>query len=299
MQISSNVLDLPSFNFYQMKVFNTRKEVFTFINATKNSNKTIGYVPTMGALHQGHASLVEQSIAENNITIVSVFVNPTQFDNASDLDKYPRNLDEDINLIKKINPSIVIFAPTAKELYQNNVASKKYSFDGLEHEMEGKYRAGHFDGVGTVLELFFSLITPTNAYFGEKDFQQLQIVKKLASKYNLGVNIIGCEIFREQSGLAMSSRNERLSPEGRQEAAFINKTLLKAKELFNLKSASKVEEWVSKEFSKSKNFNLEYVSIANTETLKPVKRKSKKQQYRIFIAVFIDNIRLIDNIALN
>jgi len=299
MQISSNVLDLPSFNFYQMKVFNTRKEVFTFINSTKKDNKTIGYVPTMGALHQGHASLIKQSVTENNITIVSVFVNPTQFDNASDLDKYPRTLDNDINLINKIDSSIVIFAPTAKEFYQNNVVSKKYSFDGLEHEMEGKHRAGHFDGVGTVLELFFSLITPTNAYFGEKDFQQLQIVKKLVSKYNLRVNIIGCDIFREQSGLAMSSRNERLSPEGRLEAAFINKTLLKAKEQFDSKSASKVEEWVTKEFAKNKHFDLEYVSIADIKTLKPVKRKSKKQQYRIFIAAFIDNIRLIDNIALN
>jgi len=299
MQISSNVLDLPSFNFYKMTVLNTRKEVFNYISSAKNSNKTIGYVPTMGALHKGHASLIEQSVTANNITIVSVFVNPTQFDNASDLDKYPRTLDNDIDLIKQIDPSIVIFAPTAKELYQNNVASKKYSFDGLEHEMEGKHREGHFDGVGTVLDLFFSLIKPTNAYFGEKDFQQLQIVKKLVSKYKLGVNIIGCEIFREQSGLAMSSRNERLSPKGRKEAAFINKTLIEAKEQFNVKSAAKVEEWVTKEFAKNNNFNLEYVSIANIKTLKPLKRKSKKQQYRIFIAVFIDNIRLIDNIALN
>lgn len=299
MQISSNVLDLPSFNFYQMKVFNTRKEISTFINSAREGNKTIGYVPTMGALHKGHASLIKQSVTGNNITIVSVFVNPTQFDNASDLDKYPRTLDNDIDLITKIDPSIVIFSPTAKELYQNNVASKKYSFDGLEYEMEGKHRAGHFDGVGTVLDLFFSLIKPTNAYFGEKDFQQLQIVKKLVSKYKLGVNIVGCEIFREQSGLAMSSRNERLSLKGREEAAFIHKTLLKAKEEFGTESATKVEEWVTKEFAKNKHFNLEYVSIANIKTLKPLKRKSKKQQYRIFIAAFIDNIRLIDNIALN
>ena len=299
MQISSNVLDLPSFNFYQMKVFNTRKEISTFINSAREDNKTIGYVPTMGALHKGHASLIKQSVSGNNITIVSVFVNPTQFDNASDLDKYPRTLDNDIDLITKIDPSIVIFSPTAKELYQNNVVSKKYSFDGLEYEMEGKHRAGHFDGVGTVLDLFFSLIKPTNAYFGEKDFQQLQIVKKLVSKYNLGVNIVGCDIFREKSGLAMSSRNERLTPEGRLEAAFIHKTLLKAKEEFGTKSATKIEEWVTKEFAKNKSFNLEYVSIANIRTLKPLKRKSKKQQYRIFIAAFIDNIRLIDNIALN
>jgi len=299
MQISSNVLDLPSFNFYKMKVLNTREEVSTFINDAKTKSKTIGYVPTMGALHQGHASLIKQSVSENNITFVSVFINPTQFDNASDLDKYPRTLDNDITLIKEIDSNIIVFAPNAKELYQGNITSKNYSFDGLEYEMEGKHRAGHFDGVGTVLDLFFTLIKPTNAYFGEKDFQQLQIVKKLVSKYKLGVNIIGCKIFREASGLAMSSRNERLSENARTEAAFINKTLLEAKKQFGIKSALKVEEWITKQFVKNKHFNLEYVSIANINTLKPVKRKSKKQQYRIFIAAFIDNIRLIDNIALN
>ena len=299
MQISSNVLDLPSFNFYKMRIFNTRKEVSTFISSKKSTERTIGYVPTMGALHKGHASLIQQSVSENNITFVSIFVNPTQFDNTSDLDKYPRTLESDIELIKKIDSNIIIFAPTAKELYKGDITSKNYSFDGLEHEMEGKHRDGHFDGVGTVLDLFFTLIKPTNAYFGEKDFQQLQIVKKLVRKYKLGVNIIGCKIFREASGLAMSSRNERLSINARKEAAFINNTLLTAKEQFGTKSAIKVEEWVTKQFAKNEQFELEYVSIANIKTLKPVKRKSKKQQYRIFIAAFIDNIRLIDNIALN
>jgi len=282
-----------------MTIFNTRKEVSAFIKDSITKSKTIGYIPTMGALHQGHASLIQQSILENNITFVSVFVNPTQFDNTTDLDKYPRTLESDVKLIKEIDSNIIIFAPTAKELYEGNIASKSYSFDGLEHEMEGKHRTGHFDGVGTVLDLFFTLIKPTNAYFGEKDFQQLQIVKKLSSKYNLGVNIIGCKIFREDSGLAMSSRNERLSVNAKKEAAFINKILLAAKKQFDTKSAIKVEEWVIKQFSKNKQFDLEYVSIANIKTLKPVKRKSKKQQYRIFIAAFIDNIRLIDNIALN
>lgn len=299
MQISSNVLDLPSFNFYKMKIFNTREEVLTFISSKKITRETIGYVPTMGALHKGHSSLIQQSVSENNITFVSVFVNPTQFDNTSDLDKYPRTLESDIELIKEIDSNIIIFAPTAKELYQGNIISKNYSFDGLEHEMEGKHRTGHFDGVGTVLDLFFTLIKPTNAYFGKKDFQQLQIVKKLVSKYNFDVNIIGCDIYRETSGLAMSSRNERLSNTAKKEAIFINKILLVARKQFSTKSAMKVEEWVTKEFAKNKQFKLEYVSIANIKTLKPVKRKSKKQQYRIFIAAFIDNIRLIDNIALN
>jgi pantoate--beta-alanine ligase len=282
-----------------MKIFYTKKEITAFINSTKKGDKSIGYVPTMGALHQGHGSLIRKSVDANQVTIVSIFINPTQFDNSADLDKYPRTLENDIELIKKINDSVVVFAPNAKELYDNNINSKSYSFDGLEFEMEGKHRKGHFDGVGTVLDLFFKLIKPTNAYFGEKDFQQLQIVKKLVSKYNLGVNIIGCSIFRETTGLAMSSRNERLSKEARIEAAFIFKTLNQAKIHFGIKSATKVEEWVTNQFAKNTHFNLEYVSIANVKTLKSVKRKSKKQQYRIFIAVFIDNIRLIDNIALN
>jgi pantoate--beta-alanine ligase len=253
----------------------------------------------MGALHKGHASLIKRSVSENNITIVSIFVNPTQFDNATDLDKYPRDLENDVKIIKEINSSIIIFTPDAQELYQGKVATKSYSFDGLEDQMEGKHRKGHFDGVGTVLDLFFTLIKPTNAYFGEKDFQQLQIVKKLVRKYNLGVNIIGCDILREGSGLAMSSRNEHLSLEARKNATFIYKTLLKSKEEFKTKSAAVVEEWVTNQFSKNIFFKLEYVSIANVKTLEPIISKSKDQKCRIFIAAFIDNIRLIDNIALN
>ena len=299
MQISSNVLDLHSFNFKKMNIFYTRKEIKTFIESKSQIKKTIGYVPTMGALHMGHASLIDRSIKENNITIVSVFVNPTQFDNITDLDKYPRTLEKDHVLIKDINPNIVVFAPNAEELYQGNIITKNYSFDGLEHEMEGKHRKGHFNGVGTVLELFFTLIKPNNAYFGKKDFQQLQIVKKLVSKYHLDVNIIGCDIFREKSGLAMSSRNERLSINSRKNAEFIYQTLLSAKEKFETNSVNYVEQWIAKQFMKNETLELEYVSIANVKTLKPVIRKSKNQEYRIFIAAFIDNIRLIDNIALN
>lgn len=282
-----------------MKVLYTKTEVTAFTNSIQRDGKTLGFVPTMGALHQGHGALIQQSVTENQATIVSIFVNPTQFDNTIDLDKYPKTLENDIELIQKIDDSIVVFAPGAKDLYNNHISSKSYSFDGLEFEMEGKHRNGHFDGVGTIIELFFKLVQPTNAYFGEKDFQQLQIVKKLVSKHKLDVNIVGCPIHREESGLAMSSRNERLSGDARREAVFIYKTLSEAKILFKTKSAEKVEKWVIEEFSKNRLFKLEYVSIANTNTLKPAKRKSKHQKCRLFIAAFIDNIRLIDNIALN
>ncbi len=282
-----------------MTVLNTRKEVETFRETIKNKNYSLGFVPTMGALHQGHASLIEQSVKENDVTIVSIFVNPTQFDSNLDLNTYPRTLDSDIALIKGIDSSIVIFAPNANELYQGNVISKPYSYDGIEFEMEGKHREGHFDGVGTVLELFFKLILPKNAYFGKKDFQQLQIVKKLVKNYNLDVNIIGCEIYREKSGLAMSSRNERLSPLARKKAALIYKVLKEAKELFKKESPVFIEKWIEKEFKSHEEFDLEYVSIADSETLKPAINKIKNKNYRIFIAVFIEQIRLIDNIALN
>ncbi len=282
-----------------MTIFNTKQEITEFINTQKLAHKKIGFVPTMGALHEGHLTLMKRAIAENELLIVSVFVNPTQFDNAKDLEKYPRTLDNDAKLISTLSKNAIIFAPNAKEVYGNTIKSKHYSFDGLEFQMEGKFRDGHFDGVGTILDFFFTLLKPTNAYFGEKDFQQLQIVKKLVSKYKLGVNIVGCKIHREASGLAMSSRNERLSVPSKKEGAFIYKTLLVAKEKFGTKSARKTEEWVGNQFAKNKHFNLEYVTIAETTTLKSVKRKSSTKKYRIFIAAFIDNVRLIDNIALN
>jgi len=282
-----------------MTIFNTKQEITEFINTQKLAHKKIGFVPTMGALHEGHLTLMKRAITENELLIVSVFVNPTQFDNAKDLEKYPRTLDNDAKLISTLSKNAIIFAPNAKEVYGNTIKSKHYSFDGLEFQMEGKFRDGHFDGVGTILDFFFTLLKPTNAYFGEKDFQQLQIVKKLVSKYKLSVNIVGCKIHREASGLAMSSRNERLSVPSKKEGAFIYKTLLVAKEKFGTKSARKTEEWVENQFAKNKHFNLEYVTIAETTTLKSVKRKSSTKKYRIFIAAFIDNVRLIDNIALN
>lgn len=160
-----------------MNVFYTKQEITTFVNSIIKDDKTLGYVPTMGALHQGHGSLIKQSVTENQVTIVSIFVNPTQFDNSSDLDKYPRTLENDIELIKKIDTSVIIYAPIAQELYNENISSKSYSFDGLEFEMEGKHRKGHFDGVGTILELFFNLIKPTNAYFGKRIFSNYKLLK--------------------------------------------------------------------------------------------------------------------------
>lgn len=259
----------------------------------------LGLVPTMGALHQGHAALVERAVQENVHVVVSIFVNPTQFDNKNDLDSYPQTLNADINLLKRVSKNIVIFAPTVEEIYQNKVATKTYDFEGLDRVMEGAFRDDHFNGVGTIVETLLRLVAPTRAYFGEKDFQQLQIIKKMVASQNLPVAIIGCPIVREPNGLAMSSRNERLPKTLRKEASFIYQTLLAAKIKFGTKSAKKVMQWVHEQFKQHPELELEYIEITDSETLTPILKKKQNTKYRAFVAVYAADVRLIDNIALN
>lgn len=283
-----------------MKVIQTKHHIKELVLEAKSRNLKIGFVPTMGALHLGHMSLVKNALTENDIVFVSIFVNPTQFNNKKDLEKYPRTLDKDVKLLQTISEDkIIVYAPTIDDIYQDDVNAVSFNFDGLEHEMEGAFREGHFDGVGTIVKRLFEIVTPDNAYFGEKDFQQLQIIRKLVEKHNLSVNIVGCAIHREDNGLARSSRNERLKPEYKEAAPFIYKTLTTAKIKFGTKSVAKVTEWVEKQFAKHKLLELEYFTIADEATLKPIKRKVKHKKYRAFIAVYADDIRLIDNVALN
>ena len=283
-----------------MNIYHKKSSLNPIIENFKSQNLSIGLVPTMGALHKGHLSLIKEALKENDKVFVSVFVNPTQFDNKEDLDKYPRTLEIDIEMLNSVcKDNIIIYAPNADDVYGNNVNATDFNFDGLEDAMEGKYRIGHFNGVGTVVKRLFEIVKPDIAYFGEKDFQQLMIMKKLVEKYKLPVQVKGCGIYREKDGLAMSSRNMRLKPEHRKVAPFIHKTLQEAKMLFETKSARKVEQWVEKQFAKHKMLKLEYFTIAETSTLKSFKRKSKNKSYRAFIAVYAEDIRLIDNIALN
>ncbi|MBT8272546.1 MAG: pantoate--beta-alanine ligase [Bacteroidia bacterium] len=283
-----------------MKVFKSKENLRSEIDEFKAKGNSIGFVPTMGALHEGHLSLVKRGFQDNSIMIVSIFVNPTQFDKAEDLDKYPRTLKRDISLLETVSKTkIWVYAPSVKDIYPKKIASEKFTFDGLEHEMEGKFRKGHFDGVGTIVKRLLEIIKPHFAYFGEKDFQQLQIIKKLVEKQKLNVNIVGCKIHREPSGLAMSSRNERLKPNFKVAAPFIYKTLKKVRQKFKTESAAKVIQWVTQEFDEHELLELEYFIIADEKHLKSVIRKSKKRRYRGFIAAYADNIRLIDNIALN
>lgn len=279
-----------------MLIFTEIKSLQQEIKSLKNGT-TIGFVPTMGALHEGHLSLVEKAKKENDIVVVSIFVNPTQFDNADDLINYPKTIEKDLSLLKAFNCDIV-FTPTPEEIYADNIQSQSFDFDGLEFQMEGKFRVGHFNGVGTIVERLFKVVKPHKAYFGEKDYQQIQIIRKMADKKNLPVQIISCPIHREKDGLAMSSRNARLTEAQRAAAPFIYETLKKAKIKFGTKNASEVLKWAENEFKNHPLFNLEYIEIADEETLLPVEIKNPTKKYRAFIAVFAGKVRLIDNISL-
>lgn len=281
-----------------MTVHYTKDSLYQSLPRLWQTDTTVGLVPTMGALHAGHLTLVKRALDENEIVVVSIFVNPTQFDNEGDLEKYPRTLEADVQLLSSLSEDIIVFNPTPDELYDGQVISKHYDFSGLEYEMEGKHRKGHFDGVGTVLNLLFRCVVPTHAYFGEKDFQQLQIVRKLVEIERLPVEVVGCEIIREPHGLAMSSRNKRLTPVQFEQASLIYQTLSEVKKRFETQSIPKLEAWVQGQFKDHPHLRLEYFEIANADTLKTARRKRKGSKYRGFMAVFAGEVRLIDNMAL-
>ena len=242
---------------------------------------------------------VKKALEENDLVVVSIFVNPTQFNNQTDLQKYPRTPEKDLSLLQEVHDGLIVYIPPISDIYEKEVVSKNYAFGALENEMEGKHRSGHFDGVGTVLSKFFEIVKPDRAYFGQKDFQQLQIVKKLVALENLSIEIIGCPIVREESGLAMSSRNKHLNAEQAEEATIIYKTLTEVRERFNSHSIEDLNKLVAERFLPNSIVELEYFEIADEETLKTAQRKAPSTAYRAFIAAFIGNVRLIDNMALN
>ena len=282
-----------------MHIFYGKAPLIAHLNSSQFIDSTIGFVPTMGALHDGHLALMERSLRENEYTVVSIFVNPTQFNNPEDLAKYPRTLEEDVRKITALNPEVIVYAPSVDDIYDGKPISQSFDFDGLENQMEGKFRPGHFDGVGTIVKRLFEIVTPTHAYFGEKDFQQLQIVKKLVAKNQLPVTIVGCPIYREANQLAMSSRNERLSSNERNQASIIYQTLVQAKILFQNETIASAIQLVQQTFENHPLFDLEYFVIADEETLLSSNTKEENKNYRAFIAVFVNNIRLIDTISLN
>ena len=278
-----------------MEILRSKNALRAYIERNREMGKTIGFAPTMGALHEGHLSLYEAAKKDNNLVISSIFVNPTQFNNKKDLEKYPRTVDADIALLENTKNVDAVYIPKNEDLYPEGLKSEKYDFDGLENEMEGRFRPGHFDGVGTVVEELLKQVKPHNAYFGEKDYQQLAIIKKLVEKKNLPVKIHGVPIFREKNGLAMSSRNERLTKGQRAAAKVINVTLEKVNEWFRIVTIPEINERVKEIFEKTDGFVLEYFTIADEETLKETDFFYKDRSYRAFIAVFAGEVRLIDN----
>lgn len=282
-----------------MSIIFTKIELKNLVSKKKQEGNTVGFVPTMGALHEGHASLISLALEKHPYVVVSIFVNPTQFNNAQDLEKYPRTLEKDAQFLSNFKDRVIIYAPSPQEVYGTNISSTSYNFGNLENVMEGEHRPGHFDGVGTVLNLLFRQVLPDEAFFGEKDFQQLQIVRKLVQLEKLSLKITGCPIHRQENGLAMSSRNARLTEKQLAIAPFIYKSLQIAKKHFETKSALQLKKIVTTAFVNEEGLELEYFEIANIKNLSPLSRKRKNQKYRAFIAAYAGEIRLIDNIALN
>lgn len=282
-----------------MQILTNKQELTRQVAACVRQRKTIGLVPTMGALHKGHASLVRRAVAENDVCFVSVFVNPTQFNNKEDLALYPRNLERDAELLSSLGVHFV-FAPTPEEMYTPEEMATPFSFDfgGLDEVMEGKMRPGHFNGVVQVVSRLFYLIHPTRAYFGEKDYQQLAIIHHMVERSSLSgtfgeLKIIGCPIVREESGLALSSRNERLSSDEKKTAVSISKTLFESLEWAKTASVQEVQQRVIDTINAVPGLEVEYYSIVDQTTLQP----AASFEHAIgCITVYCGPVRLIDNI---
>lgn len=282
-----------------MEVIKNRKILQDFIERQKEMGKRIGFAPTMGALHKGHLSLYEEAKKENDLVISSIFVNPTQFNNPEDLEKYPRDINRDILILENSGLVDAVYIPEVTDIYPEKAESQHYDFDGLENEMEGKSRPGHFDGVGTVVEELLRQVQPDNAYFGEKDFQQLAIIRKMVDKKHLPVNIKGVSIYRAENGLALSSRNQRLHEERRDASKIIYETLEKVNDWFKTVSIPEIKERVADIFDDQKGMQLEYFLIADENTLQETDFFYKDRNFRAFIVVVVDGVRLIDNMHLD
>ena len=281
-----------------MKLINQKALLEAEIKAIKGDGKTIGFVPTMGALHDGHLALVKRAVAENDYCVVSIFVNPTQFNNTADLEKYPRNLERDAELLRTVGCNL-IFAPQADEIYNSQELIQTFEFDfaGLDKVMEGKFRPGHFNGVVQIVSRLFELVQPDKAYFGEKDFQQLAIIHHMVQLMKLDVEIIDCPIIREASGLALSSRNERLSDIQRKNATGISKVLFESRNFAAQMTANELTKWVTDKVNAVEGLEVEYFEIVNSTTLQTL--QSWNEPAVGCIAVFCGEVRLIDNIRYN
>ena len=278
-----------------MEIVKLVAETNAKISKFKAEGKTIGFVPTMGALHQGHLSLTEASVKNNDITVVSIFVNPTQFNNPDDLTSYPRTLEEDLEKLSVYNPEL-IFIPEVNEIYPEP-DTRIFDFGMLDSVMEGKNRPGHFNGVAQVVSKLFDIVTPDNAYFGQKDFQQVSVIKQMVKDLKLSVNIVPCPIIREKDGLAMSSRNALLSKEQRKNASKISETLFKACNLAAELNVTQLKNWVVEEINKNSYLSVEYFEIVDDTTLEEIKDWNESNNKVGCITVQVGKVRLIDNVT--
>ena len=278
-----------------MFVFTTHREVRSFL---KKQTGNVGLVPTMGALHKGHLSLVQKAAENNDWVLISIFVNPTQFNEANDLAKYPKNTEKDLEILTPYNKNLIVYTPDDSDLYPKAINAKKYNFGSLAVHMEGAFRDNHFNGVATVIEALFWNLKPDRAYFGEKDFQQLQIIKALNDQLNLGIEIIGCPIIREIDGVAMSSRNQLLNKKERNTAPIIFQTLRKINENSDQWDVNYMTNFFKQSVEKNSFLRVEYFFVAEEATLIPVKSLKKQNNYRIFVAVNAGKTRLIDTLKL-
>ena len=277
-----------------MKLVHTVNELRQELDIQRKAGKKIGFVPTMGALHEGHASLVRYAVAENEIVVVSVFVNPTQFNDKNDLLKYPRTLEADCELLEKEGAAYV-FAPTVEEIYPKP-DTRQFSYAPLDTVMEGKFRPGHFNGVCQVVSKLFMMVEPDKAYFGEKDFQQLAIIREMVKQMNFPLQIVGCPIVREEDGLALSSRNTRLSAQEREFALNISKTLFRSKEYAASHTLEETQRFVEDSIASSEGLQLEYFEIVDGLTLQRIENWEDTDYVVGCITVFCGEVRLIDNI---
>lgn len=277
-----------------MKTVHTIKALQEELNALRLQGKRVGLVPTMGALHAGHASLVKRSVAENDITVVSDFVNPTQFNDLNDLAKYPRTLEADCQLLEACGVSFV-FAPSVEEIYPEP-DTRQFSFAPLDTVMEGIYRPGHFNGVCQIVSKLFDIVKPDRAYFGEKDFQQLAIIREMVRKMHFPLEIVGCPIVREADGLALSSRNARLSEEQRQQALKISKTLFESRDYAKTHSVNETKQYVEEAINQAPGLRLEYFELVDGDTLQSIASWDDTTYAVGCITVYCGEVRLIDNI---
>ncbi len=281
-----------------MQVLYTKQELNDFVADERNRNNIIGFVPTMGALHRGHLSLIEYALANSDITVASIFVNPTQFNNADDLKNYPRTTENDLQLLENIGCHAV-FVPDVKEMYPEPDV-RQFDFNGLDTLMEGEHRPGHFNGVAQIVSKLFDAVQPHKAFFGLKDFQQVAIIRKMVEKLDYNIEIVACPIVRERDGLAMSSRNQLLTDEFRSVAPVIYQTLKKSQEKWKeFKNTGQVIEWVCTQISNTELLSVEYFEIVHQNTLKPVEQSEDINGHIGCIAVWAGKVRLIDNFIYN